>query len=373
MMRNVFALALAAFSITLHAGCSNQDTGFTVTAASAQATGSDKGPVRSSSWAESLGRDDALKLATDYQKLCAGQATSSTRCEILRSLLVANVSTTLELIERSRDQRGVEQAMAALAFPDEPDIFIPAIRILGRFPTTPGIVEKVLPHLLENKYVEIQRMAATLLTRTEDAGARQAGELWLHNHQAISPAGTYDEYPDFPAHYAAMGFPRYPGAAWFSPADSDRSVGWSTTDDAAAVTRWFSDALGTPAMDASQWERYKVEQVTPQFDQTRMSQMQSLMERAIKGDKAAIAEYEKLAAAIASNSDAANEDAKKSLIELPGPPDDATAGARWIIAKKKGARASTLVLVYRLAGLERTVIQAAWDLADYPGAWPAGD
>jgi hypothetical protein len=373
MMRSVFAVALTAFSITLHAGCSDQDTRFTLAAATAQATGSDKGPAKSTSWAESLGRDDAMKQAAGYHKLCAGEAAPSTRCEILRSLVVANVSTTLELIERSRDQRGVEQAMAALAFPDEPDIFIPACRILGRFPTTPGIVEKVLPHLLENKYVEIQRMAATLLARTEDPGARQAGELWLHNHQRLSPEGTYDEYPDFPAHYTAIGFPKYPGAVWFSPADSDRSVGWSTTDAATAVTGWFSQSLGTEAMDVSQWQRYQAEQAMQQFDQTAIARMQALMEKAFKGDKAAMAEYEKLAKDIDSNSNAAKDAADKSLGELPLPPDSVITDARWIIGKKKGTRASTLVVVYPIAGLQRTVIQAAWDLTDYPGACPVGD
>ena len=86
-----------------------------------------------------------------------------------------------------------------------------------------------------------------------------------------------------------------------------------------------------------------------------------------------MAEYEKLAKGIDSNSNAAKDAADKSLGELPMPPDSVIADARWIIAKKKGARASTLVVVYPITGLQRTVIQAAWDLTDYPSAWPAGE
>ena len=216
-------------------------------------------------------------------------------------------------------------------------------------------------------------MAATLLARTEDAGAQQAGQLWLNMHRHLSQPGTYDEYPDFPAHYAAMEFPKYPGAAWFSPADSDRSVGWSTTDDAAAVTRWFNESLRTQAMDASQWQQYQVQQVVQQIDQARLARMQELAAKGFKGDKAAMAEYEKLAKEMVTDSDAARDAAEKSLNELPMPPDALTADARWIIAKKKGSRASTLVVVYPIAGLRRTVIQTAWDLTDYPSAWPLDD
>jgi hypothetical protein len=28
------------------------------------------------------------------------------------------------------------------------------------------------------------------------------------------------------------------------------------------------------------------------------------------------------------------------------------------------------VLVYRLPGIDRTVVQTSWNLADYPSAWP---
>src|SRR5436190_3003917 len=74
--------------------------------------------------AQGLFTSNGSKLAADYQRQCAGEKTPPENCEILRSLLVAEVVTDLELTERSKDQRGVQEALVALDLPDEPEIFI---------------------------------------------------------------------------------------------------------------------------------------------------------------------------------------------------------------------------------------------------------
>jgi hypothetical protein len=340
-------------------------------AAAQSAPGSQTPAPNPKAWAEALDVEGSARLAADYQRQCAGNRATSDACEILRSLLVANVATTLDLVARSRDQRGAAQALAALDLSDEPAIFIAASRILGQFPTTPGIVDKVLPQLLDNPSIDVQRMAATLLSATPHAGGKEAGALWLANHSALVAKSPYDEYPDFPAHYAAMGFPKYPGATWFSPADSDRSIGWSTTDDVAAVTRWFSQAQKAEPMDAVQWQRYQAEQITRGFDRSGATRMQELMQKAMKGDKAALAEFEKLAAEMEKTSANTDAGAENGVDKVARPPDSGAADARWIIAQQKNGHVSRLVLVYPLPALQRTVIQLAWDLADYPSAWPA--
>jgi hypothetical protein len=43
----------------------------------------------------------------------------------------------------------------------------------------------------------------------------------------------------------------------------------------------------------------------------------------------------------------------------------------YLIAQEKAGHVSRLILVYRQKVPERTVIQMAWDLRDYPPAWPA--
>jgi hypothetical protein len=373
-MRNIFSVLILIVAVGLQAGCSNQDSTFAFTASAAAQATSAQSSSGKGGWAEALSFDGNMRLAADYQRLCA-TGKPAANCETLRNLLIAGTSTTLELIERSRDQRGTDQALAALAFPDEPDLFIAACRILGNFPQTAGIVEKVLPQLLENRYVEIQRMAATLLKATPDTGAAEAASLWLHNHTGLgveSDLRIYEDYPDFPPHYAAIGFPKYPGAEWFSPADSDRSIGWSTSDDAAAVTRWFTESLKAEAMDPTQWQRYQTDQVMQQFDQSRAVRMQQLMEKAFKGDKAAMAEYEKLAKELDSASNALEAAAEKAVTKMTLP-SALAAKARWIVAKRKGARVSTVVVVYPLSDLRRTAIQHGWDLTDYPSAWPVND
>src|SRR5689334_2800684 len=61
-----------------------------------------------------LPASDSSKLIADYTRLCAAETTPSQQCEILRSLVVAEVSTALEIMQHSKDQRNVETALAAL-------------------------------------------------------------------------------------------------------------------------------------------------------------------------------------------------------------------------------------------------------------------
>ena len=203
-------------------------------------------PAATEEEGETLGTGDAIELVADYERQCADEETPSRPCEILRGLLVVEVAMALEDIERSRDQRGTQDAFAALDLADEPDIVVAASRILGRFPDTPGIAAKVMPFMLESPYLEVQRVAAELLKAGPDPALADVGGLWLQNHSGVSGDSNYDEYPDFPAHYDSLGFPAYPGAEWFSPADTDRSIGWSTKESVATVTRWFVDSLQEP-------------------------------------------------------------------------------------------------------------------------------
>jgi hypothetical protein len=321
---------------------------------------------------EALGSADALALAADYERQCSAEEKPSRNCDILRSLLAAEVSVALQETERSRDQRGTQEALAALDLADEPEIIIAACRILGQFPDTPNIAEKILPHMLESPYLEVERVAARLMSTIPDPGLAEVGRLWVENHGALSVAGAYDEYPDFPAHYAGLGYPKYPGAQWFSPADSDRSIGWSTKDGVGAVSRWFSEALHAEAVDSEKWVQHQSAQANVAFqtiDQSKVARMQQLMDKVSKGDQAAVAEFEKLQKEL----DRAQQDASAAIekgVDKVLPPTSSAAGARWIVAQKKGGRVSRLVLVYPVPSIQRTVIQLVWDLTDYPSAWP---
>lgn len=354
-------------------GCSRQEPGSSTPATPAtsapQTLVGDQPPRPPQSWPEALNLPGAEELVADYERQCGGEGTPSEACDIRRGLIVAEVATALEMIERSGDQRGTEEALAALDITDEPEIIIAAGGVLGLFPDTPGISAKALP-LLQNPYLEVQRVGAELLKAGPDPGLAEIGGIWLGNHSRSGVESAYDDYPSFASLYPRLGFPMYPGAEWFSPADTDRSIGWSTTASAADVTKWFSDTLKTPAIGAEQWfaeRNAALKLLMP--DQSKMARMQQLVEKVLKGDAAAKAELDTLQKEFESQQQKTERALKQSVVDL-NPPSASMAGARWIVAQRKDGRVSRVVLVYPLQGLKRTVVQLAWDLTDYPSAWP---
>lgn len=365
MMRHTYSALLLVLLFASTLGCS-QDPTPTVSAAQLTATApSGQNP------GTAMGTLGSLDLIADFERECGNAKTLTAHCRVLRSLLAVEVTVALESIARSRDQRGAEAALAALALTNEPEILVAAGRLLGRLSDTPGIGGKVLPLMVESPYVEVQRVAAQALSQTTHPLA-DVGQMWSRNHTALPNAGAYTEYPGLPAHYASLGFPKYPGAEWFSPADSDRSVGWSTKDDVTVVARWFAQALRAEAMDIQRWGQLLAGQAPASAgpDQSLMTRLQQLTERAIRGDQAALAEIDKLQKQLDNAQQNAPAVTENGVDQVAQPPTSSGSEARWIIAQKKDGRISRLVLVYPLPALKRTVIQHAWDLTDYPNAWP---
>jgi len=364
--RAVLLLLLAAGLLSSCSGSqAPSETAAQQTTSAAPAPQAQSGPAAK----EELGTGDAVELAADYEKQCAAETTPSEDCEILRSLLVVEVTTELRETEKSRDQRGTQEALAALDLVDEPEIVAAACRVLLQFPGTPGIAEKVLPLMLKSRYAEVQSMSANLLSRIEGSELAQVGNIWFQNHGRLPNDTPYTEYPDFPAHYAKLGFPKYPGAQWFSPADSDRSVGWSTKDSVANVSRWFSDTLRSPALTGAQWAAERQAAATPIVDQSKMARMQQLMERAVKGDQAAVAEAQKLSEEFDKQGKAWERSFENSVDKLLTNQSLGLPEAQYIVAQRKDGRVSRLVFVYPLPAIKQTVIQLVWDLTDYPAAW----
>jgi hypothetical protein len=334
------------------------------------ATAGSSGDAQKSDTPIALGTLGPMDLIADYERECVAPQTTSAHCEALRSVLVIETAMALEAIERSRDQRGVEEALAALDLRDEPEIIVAAGRVLGRFPDTPGVGARMLPFVLESPYVEVQRVAAQLLKAGPDPALEEVGSIWLENHKLLPNDAAYQEYPDFPGHYASLGFPKYPGAEWFSPADSDRSVGWSTKDSVATVSRWFADSLKSPIVGAEQWNSERVASTSQAIDPSKMARMQQLAERAGKGDQTVVAEIEKLTKEAQDRAQNYERAQEKSVDNVANPPFTATADARWIVAQRKDGHVSRVVLVYPVRALQRTAIQLVWNLGDHPSAWP---
>ena len=144
---SVIAISLWLAVATLIVGCSKKEDAPASTAADSAAPLGDSSSPSSDSEDEELGTGDGVALAETFKNQCGSDA-SSEDCQILRSLLVVEVTAALQDIERARDNRGSVEALVALDLTDEPEILVAACRVLGQFPDTPGITEKALPLVL---------------------------------------------------------------------------------------------------------------------------------------------------------------------------------------------------------------------------------
>ena len=323
--------------------------------------------------------EDKTGLISEYDEQCPEEEDPSLECEWLRGLVVEDVVQALEEIEDSRDQRGVEEALAALDLEDEPEILVAACRILGRFPDTPGIAEKATPLLLYSPYLQVQQFAANLLSRNADPVIAAMGSQWSSNHGVLYTDEPYTELPGIPAHYSDMDFPEYPDAEHYTPADSDRSVGWWVAATPAEVSAWLAEELGVEAMGYDQWSQRSSEEMMKAYqavmDPAYTEELQKLMEEYMKTQDPALAEkMQKKQAEMDAVSKKIESDSAKSLANALTPPGGVVMeDLVYFVAEEKDGHVARAILVYRHTGAERTVMQMAWDLRDYPPAWPAAN
>ena len=57
---------------------------------------------------------------------------------------------------------------------------------------------------------------------------------------------------------------------------------------------------------------------------------------------------------------------KVAIAPNSSPPQD----VHYFVAEEKAGHIARAVLVFRLPGIDRTVVQTSWNLTDYPTAWP---
>ncbi len=371
---SVIAISIWLAVASLIAGCSKKEEAPATSAADSAASLGDSSSPSSDSEDVELGTGDAVALAETFKNQCGSDA-SSEECQVLRSLLVVEVTAALQDIERARDNRGSEEALAALDLTDEPEVLVAACRVLGQFPDTSGIAEKALPLVLGSPYIEVQEAAANLIARNSDGKIADIGRLWSQNHSNLGFQNEFQEYPDFPAHYAAMKFPAYPGAQWFSPGDSQQSVGWSTSDDTATVAAWIGKALNSEPLTTQQWFERQASATTKAFqslDQSKVDHIAKLTEQYSKSlDPALMEQVEKLQKELYAPMEAATKIADQSMANVAMPASSSPQqDVHYFIAEEKAGHIARAVLVYRLPGIDRTVVQTSWNLSDYPTAWP---
>ena len=306
-----------------------------------------------------------------YAEKCPSGSAPSLECEWLRRLVVASLTDGLLRLEMSRDQRGAEVAMAALGVRDEPEVLIAACRVLGQFPETPGLAEKVVP-LFDNPYHSVQQIAADVVARLPDPGLNTMASKWRDNHSGVQVRTPYDQL-GVPAAYDSMGFPSYPGAQRYTPGDSDRSVGWWSPDPPSEVAQRLATTLGVDVMTYEQWTTRSQQEMVAAFtpDKAKVAEMQSLMEKYMKTQDAKLMErVQKLQAEMSAPMEQASADAEKAMTNVATPSGAAAYDQTfYLIAEEKPGHVARAVLVYRQPTVERTVIQMNWNLRDYPPAW----
>ena len=373
---HLFLSLLPGLIFTLFLGaCSNDETppaaATDAPAAAQEATAIEGQSPVSNPWPE-----NKTALISEYDEQCPEEEDPSLECEWLRGLVVADVVQALEEIEDSRDQRGVEEALAALDLEDEPEILVAACRILGRFPDTPGIAEKVTPLLLYSPYLAVQQLAARLLSNNADPAIAAMASQWSTNHGVLYTDEPYAEVPGIPATYFDMDFPKYPDAERYTPADSDRSVGWWVTGPPAEVSARLAAELGGEVVSYEQWvQRLSAEQMTAYqaiMDQPQAAEMQQLTTEYMQNqDPALLEKIQQLQTEMETVSQKLQEDSDKALNNVLLPPGGvAPEEVYYLIAEQKDGHVSRAILVYRHAGAVHTVMQMAWNLGDYPSAWP---
>ncbi|HLF30937.1 MAG TPA: hypothetical protein VI566_07905 [Xanthomonadales bacterium] len=374
MLQRILPISICLAILLLTAACSDDDTPAPAeTAARDSVNASTSEPDQAGSLTNHSG--SGFDPIIEYDSQCPAEDDNpSLECEWLRALAVADVVEALEQIERSRDQRGVEEAMAALDLSDEPEILVAACQVLGRFPDTPGIAEKVTPLLLDSPYLEVQRMAAHLLSRTPEPALAAMGSQWLGNHNSAPGDDPYAELPGVPAHYWDMDFPDYQGAEWFTPADSDRSVGWISSDAAAEVAARLSEILGVPALDYQQWADRSQQQMlnaAQAIDQSKIAEAEKLMQEYLKSQDPRLLEtMQRLQEEAYAPLQRLSEGDPMKVDQVATPPSQSQYDqVFYLIAEERDGHVARLILVYRQAAIDRTVMQMAWDLRDYPPAW----
>jgi hypothetical protein len=313
--------------------------------------------------------------AREYDTQCpTDDDEESLECHWLHALVVADVVEALEGIDHSRDKRGVEEALAALDLEDEPEILIAASRILGRFPDTPGIAEKITPLFLESPYLKVRELAAEVLIRNPDQNLSDIADEWFRNRPNLDVDDPYEGLPDVPAQYAAMGFPEYPGAQRYMPADADRALGWWTSEPAKEVADRLAAQLGVETMDYLQWTertQQEVMQAYASIDQSKLDEIQKLADEfARTQDMKLIERVEKLQVEMNAPMQKAQDDLQYTMNEVAIPtgayqPDQ----VYYLIAEERAGHVARLIMIYRQPGIDRTIMQMAWDLRDYQPAW----
>lgn len=154
-------------------------------------------------------------------------------------------SATSDLIQdvrhfrRADDAKDVPAALSMLSFPDA-RVKVELVSFLAAHATAEGVEAALLP-LIADPHPALQAAAAEGLSHGSDDGRRLADQ-WQLGHSTYEIAARDRDPPRDPARW---GFPVYPHAAPYPPADAWMSMGLSTHDSIDAIARTLARELRT--------------------------------------------------------------------------------------------------------------------------------
>lgn len=262
----------------------------------------------------------------------------------------------LDDLQSTRDRRSVPVAEAALASAD-PVVVSAGLSLLGPFAdSSESAVERAAPHVL-SPFVGTANLAAEVLNRSRKfqplAAQYRAGHP--DNDQELSPWQR-----SIPVDLAKLGFDSgYPGAMPYPPGESELSAAHSTRDALDQILAHYQKQLGAAPVGLAQLRSELMGN-----DMKRSEQMSRDM-KALQ-DEYAKTKDPNVLKRMSELGKSFGESASSSLAKWPLPADSPTTPASTFVIERDGLLPVRVVVVYREALLDRSVIVHAWRGAKYP-------
>lgn len=302
---------------------------------------------------------------------CVGKP-ASMACGVARGHVISEIHEAFDTVTQVYDPRVIDQALHALDSASTA-LQVDAVRYLGRVAIQdPDRHVETLIRLVKliagTRSLQVGHEAARALVGSP---LRDLGQRWLDHHKDFPhdelAAAYYQPVPT--PDLAKLGFTTYANAIPYSPADTDRSLGYATHDPVDKVAAFFAKQAGTPAIDPGGWQQFMMTAFQHEMDP-----------RANQPSAADLAEIQRLNKEYQRTKDPALLQKVGAIMSAPRPlgplgsrkPNGMVTGAylryagdgRAFVIKKLPDHIALMAFVYPEPAFKVTVIEYAWSLVE---------
>jgi hypothetical protein len=237
--------AIGVYKSTAHPGPAPQLT--------VEARGPDQDPM-------AMAGDQAARAALKVLQGCAGKPATMT-CGLARARVLVHMEQAFETVTDGYDPSVIGVALASL---DSTSTLLQAaaVRYLGRVAVPDAehqraTISKLVALIADSRSLEVGGETAHALL---GSALRDVGQRWLDHHKDFPHDELTLAYhrPVATPDLAQLGFKIYDPAIPYSPADTDRSLGYATHDSLDKVLAFFAKQAGAQAMDQASWQAFFV-------------------------------------------------------------------------------------------------------------------